>query len=289
MVRRVLLGTAGVVILLAIWFLLQRPSNDRAWQPGLERLAQATFAGDLVTIDNVRDFRVRSDGTRDERWDRRTYDLSRLDSLWYVLSVFDGDGWRGPAHGMLSFGFDDGRYLVVSVEARKEIGESYSVWKGLLRRYEMMYVMGDERDLVLDRCANRGDEVYLYPVQAEGPQIRKLLEDMLRSANALRRTPRFYNTLTNNCTSRLRDHVNAVYPDRIPPTWKVILPGFSDELLRDLDLLRGDSDLADARRIYRIEDRAARIGDVPEFSASIRRFVEPAAAVTAGSARSVAR
>ena len=260
-----------VLLVFLIWFYSHRPSNDRLWQQGLDRLPTAIFSGDTVSIRNVRDFRTRADGTRQEKWDTRTYDLSQVRSVDYILSVFNGDGWRGPAHGMLSFGFGDGDYLVLSVEARKEVGESYSVWKGMVRTYEMMYVMGDERDLILDRCAYRDDVVYLYPIEARPDQIRRLLEDMLHSANELHDRPRFYNTLTFNCTSRLRDHVNRVFPGRVPPTWKVILPGYSDELLEELGLLADDRPLEEVRDRHRIDDLGTQVGDVPDFSRLIRQ------------------
>ena len=271
------LGLGLILLLFLIWFYAHRPSNDRPWQPGLERLPTATFSGDTVSIRNVRDFRTRDDGTRSPSWDTRSFDLDQVDSLWYILSVFNGDGWRGPAHGMLSFGFADGRFLVLSVEARKEVGESYSVWKGMVRSYEMMYVMGDERDLILDRCAYRDDVVYLYPITARPDQIRRLLEDMLHSANELHEKPRFYNTLTLNCTSRLRDHVNRVFPGRVPPTWKVILPGYSDELLEELGLLADERPVEEVRRFHRIDELGTEIGDVPDFSRRLREAFQQTA------------
>jgi hypothetical protein len=269
--RSVTLIFAIILVAMVVRFFSLDPSHERRWQPGLDRLPAATFTGNTARIENVRNFRINDDGTRRQRWETRTYDLDQLESVWYILSVFNGEGWRGPAHGMLSFGFRDGRFLVVSVEARKEVGESYSIWKGMFRRFEMMYVLGDERDLLLERCAHRPDVVHMYPVTASPEQVRRLLEDFLNAANDLQTRPRFYNTLTFNCTSRLRDHVNRVFPGRVPPTWKVILPGYSDELIRDLDLLDFDGSLEEARETYRIDIKASVIGDVPEFSRLIRQ------------------
>ena len=259
-----------MVLIFLIWFLAQRPSLDRDWQPGLDRLPQAEFQGDTVHIQNVRNFRTQPDHSRIAHYEDRTYDLSQVGSLWYILSIFNGDGWRGPAHSMLSFGFADGRYLVVSVEARKEVGENYSVWLGTARQFEMMYVVGDERDMLLDRCGFREDIVHMYPIAAEPDQISRLLRDMLETANSLREKPCFYNTLTGNCTSKLRDEVNNVFPGRIPPTWKVILPGYSDTLLRDLGLLKRETDIEKIRTLYRVDKKGAAIGDVRGFSHRIR-------------------
>jgi hypothetical protein len=268
--RRWLRAPALLILVFLIWFLAQRPSLDRDWQPGLDRLPRAEFQGDTVHIQNVRNFRTQPDHSRLARYEDRTYDLSQVESLWYILSIFNGDGWRGPAHSMLSFGFADGRFLVVSVEARKEVGEDYSVWLGAVRRFEMMYVVGDERDMLLDRCAFRDDIVHMYPIVAQPDQIARLLRDMLTTANTLREKPRFYNTLTGNCTSKLRDEVNNVFPHRIPPTWKVVLPGYTDTLLRDLGLLKGETEIDKIRTLYRVDEIGAAIGDVPEFSRLIR-------------------
>jgi len=229
---------------------------------------------DLVRIRDVRDFRHDADGVVVEAWDDRTYDLRKLDAMWYVLSIFDGEGWRGPAHGMFSFGFSDGQYVTISVEARKEVGESYSWSQGLFKKYELIYVVGDERDLVLTRAVYRPDVVYMFPVATTAEKVRELFVDMLEKANALCEEPEFYNTLTDNCTSRLRDHVNAIAPGRIPASWKIALPGYSDELMEGLGLLDSDAALGEARILYRIDERARLYADDADFSVEIRQMLE---------------
>lgn len=269
--KRVLIAAAAALLVVLLASALIRPSHDRDWLPEHARLVRAEFAGDTVRVANVRDFRRRADGTVAEAWDDRVYDLSRLERLWYVLAVFDGEGWRGPAHGMFSFGFAGGDYVSVSVEARKEVGESYKWWQGLFRKYELIYVVGDERDLVLTRAVHRPDVVYMFPVAATPEKIRELFVDMLEGANALLETPAFYNTFTDNCTSRLRDHVNEIAPGRIPPTWRTVLPGYSDELMASLGLLDSDLPLAAARRRYMINERAKRHAGADDFSRAVRR------------------
>ncbi len=268
--RRIGLAVVLLAATAVIWFLALPPSLDRDWTPEHARHPRVNFDGDQVTIDNVRNFRFSPDARPTGSWETRTYDLRRVDSLWYGLSVFNPDGWRGPAHGLFSFGFDDGSYLAVSVEARKERGEPYGVYRGLLRTFELIYVVGDERDLLLDRATARPDDVYLFPVDAPAHGIRDLLVALLREGDRLGREPDWYNTLWDNCTSRLHDHVEEVAPDLVPPTWRVILPGYTDELMAGLGLLGGDADLDEARRIWRINDRARAVGDTPDFSAAIR-------------------
>jgi len=270
MKKRLLRALAPAVLGGALIFALWPASLDRDWIAVHAVTPQVTFNGNSVVVDGVRNFRFFPDQPPVGDFETRTYDLSRLESLWYGLSVFHPDGWRGPAHGLFSFGFDDGTYVAVSVEARKEKGESYGVYRGLLRSFELIYIVGDERDLLLDRAVSRPDDVYLFPIEAPVEGIRDLLVSLLREADRLGREPAWYNTLTDNCTSRLRDHVNDVAPGLVPPTWRVVLPGYTDELMISLGRLRGDGDLARTRQRWRINDRARTAGDTPGFSRAIR-------------------
>jgi hypothetical protein len=267
---RGLLAVAAVLVAGVVWLALMRPSSDRPWIPDHAVMPRVAFQENLVSIENVRDFQEDEGGEVRRAYRTWQLDLDRVESLWYVLAVFHEDDWRGPAHSMFSFGFADGRYLVVSVEARKEVGESYSIWQGLRNKYEVIYVLGTEQDLVLTRAVHRPDDVYLYPVKASPARIRDLLTSLLVKADDLNRHPEFYNTLTNNCTTKLRDHVNEVEPGLIPVSWKVQLPGFSDELARDLGLIDASLPIDEARRRYHINAAARQARDAPDFSARIR-------------------
>lgn len=258
-----LAAAALVAALVALWYAIRTPSNERAWVVEQSRLPTATFDGESVRIDDVRNFRwtVRNgDVAAMPSWDERDYDLRDLDTLWYVLSPF-GEGWRGPAHAMLSFGFSDTAFVVVSVEARKEVGESYSVWRGLAREFELMYVVADERDVIALRTNAWHDDVYVYPLRAEPPAIRDLFTAMLRRANQLHDTPEFYDTLRSSCTTTILQHANAVSPRRIPGGYRVLLPGYSDALLHERGMIRTDLDLGRAREVFRVNDRAETVDE----------------------------
>lgn len=269
--RRVLLSGTGVVLLL--FLLLQvfgpRPSNHRDWMPDQERLPRVEVEGRRVRVHGVRHARYRSASDYDVAWEERAYDLDRLRSAWFVVEPFAG--WRGPAHTLMSFGFEGDQYLAVSVEIRKERGEEFSPWKGLVRQYEVMYVLGDERDLIGLRTNHRRDRVYLYPVRAPRERLEQMLLGMLRRANRLREAPEFYNTLTNTCTTNIVRHVNELIPGRVPWSYKVLLPGYSDELAYDLGLIDTDLPFEEAQRRFRIDRKAQRIGIGEGFSEEIRR------------------
>lgn len=247
-----------------------RPSNNRDWSIGQDSLVEASFAGDSVIIRNLRNFDYDSSGEPAiVRYEDRVYDLSRLQTVWFVLAPFEPEN-RGPAHSFLSFGFADSQYVAISVEARREKSEAYSIMKGLLKRYELLYVVGDERDLIRLRVA-RADDVYLYPIKTTPAKARALFVRMLGQANSLREQPEFYNTLTNNCTTNILEHANSISSVKIPYGREVLLPGYADELAAELGLLDTNLPIAEARRRFHINERAQRAFADSAFSTRIRQ------------------
>lgn len=277
--RWALRGAVGLPVVVALGWLIaaapQSPSTLRAWAPDHARLAQATFDGDsLVTVRDVRDFAYTSATSFTPRYRTHTYDLSRLESAWFILTPFS-TSWRGPAHAFVSFGFSDGEYLAISVEARREAGEAYGLLAGVLRRFELAYIVGTERDMIGRRALFDGDDVYLYPIASPRERTRQLFVEMLRRANAVQERPEFYNTLTNNCTSNLVDHVNRLIPGRVPWSLRTVLPGSADDLALSLGLIDAGGTIEDVRQRYRINDRARRGGLGDDFSAVIRDRQRP--------------
>ncbi|HUP93206.1 MAG TPA: DUF4105 domain-containing protein [Solimonas sp.] len=244
-------------------------SSQRAWIAGQARAPTAEIAASGVTIHDVRNFRYQPSGALARAvWETRTYDPAHLDSVWLGVSPFGGI--PGVGHVFVSFGFDDGRYLAVSVEARKEQREAYGPFPGMFRNYELVYVVGDERDVVALRTNVWKDAVYLYPLKATKDAMRAAFLDILERANRLARAPEFYDTLTNSCSVNLARHANHVVPGRVPPSFKILLAGFSDELAHELGLLDFEGSMEQARVRYRVNDRAQGDVDQGDFSARIR-------------------
>src|ERR1700741_2436285 len=79
--RRTLLISVCAFALLVFLFFQIPASNDRDWQPEVSVTPYATINGDLVTIHNVRNFAYRTETDFTPRWETRTYDLSKLDSV----------------------------------------------------------------------------------------------------------------------------------------------------------------------------------------------------------------
>jgi len=247
----------------------RRPSHERAWVAGQAVLPRVSFAGNRVHVQNVRDFTYRTKDDFTPGYHDRTYDLERLERVWFGLAPFNRD-WRGPAHAFLSFQFSDGQYVSVSVEARRQEGEKYSLWKGALRQYELIYVIGEERDLVGVRAVMNNHPVYLYPMRATPRQAQALFTGMMRRARQVERRPEFYNTFTNNCTTNILDPVNAIAEKDIPFGLEILLPGYSDRLAHERGLIDTDLPLDEARKRFQVNDRARAAFAAPDFSARIR-------------------
>jgi hypothetical protein len=121
-----------------IWWLSLEPSNEREWLPDVARLPAAEIDGDRVVVRNVRNFVYRSEFDYDERWEERTYDLSKLKGV-DVFLIYWGSPWI--AHTIMSWVFEDQPPLAISIETRKEVGEEYSAVRGFFRQFEIYYVV----------------------------------------------------------------------------------------------------------------------------------------------------
>jgi len=253
----------GVVI---AWWLTIPPSNDRDWSPDVARPPRAIITGNRVTIENVRNFDYRTETDYTERWETRTYDLDRLRGVDMFLSFW------GPtliAHTIASWEFDDGPPLAVSIETRKEKGETYSAIRGFFRQYELYYVVADERDVIRLRTNYRGERVYLYRLRMPRDRARAVLLDYLKEVNNLARQPQWYNALTHNCTTAIRHHAQQVGAGR-SWDWRILANGRLDELGYEREQIDTSLPFAELKARSDITERAKAAGATPDFSRRIR-------------------
>lgn len=271
--KRLVQGTFLVLVIFAVWQYFKPAPLVGNWQLHLSQPSIAEFNNDeTVTVHNVRNFRYgpTEDDMHPDYYDR-TYDLNGVKQIWFVNEPFNEN--QLASHTFVSFEFENGDFLAISIEVRKEVGQSYSVWKGLLRNYPLIYVAADERDVVLLRANLRKDDVFVYPVKLEKSEnARIILTDMLEQMNALVTTsPEWYNTLTSNCTSNIAFHINKLSPKRIPIlSWQLLFTASSDELALERGLLDTDLPISEARKKYQINALSEAAGDVPEYSRIIR-------------------
>jgi len=260
---------AAAAALLAWWRVGVRPSNERRWMPEVSRLTHGTVKGDLVTLHNVRNFDWRSASDYDARWETRVYDLSRLGSVDLALSY-----WGRPAiaHAMVSFGFDDGQYVVFSVEIRRKLDDEFSEIGGFFRRYELAVLASTEEDSLRVRTNVRGEDGYLYRVRMPAGAARALFLSYVETASRLVDEPRFYNTLTANCTTIVYRLANQIVPG-LPLDYRLLLSGYLPEYLYRVGALQGADSPAAYRRAGRYTDRARASRSPAEYSRDIRRGV----------------
>jgi len=274
LVAKVAAVTLGALIVVGgIALALARPRADRRWVPQHAVMAHAEVRGNTVQLHRLRNFSYTAEEQFTPEYDDRTYDLDKLETAWFIVTPFSKH-WRGPAHTFVSFGFADSQYVSISVEARREPGETYGGVTGLFKQFELIYVIGDERDLIGSRAVFGDYDVYLYPIRTSRERMRAMFVEMLERSNALATKPEFYNTLTNNCTSNVVDHVNHIAPHAVPHGLKTILPGYADEVAYSLGLIDNALSLDEARRRYHVNAQAQRFASDPEFSRRIRGFVD---------------
>jgi hypothetical protein len=266
--RRTVAGFLGVFALLVVLFFQIPASNDRDWQPEVAVTPWAEVKGDLVTIHGVRNFDYRTETDFNARWEDRTYDLSKLDSA-DVIAVY----WAGKpiAHVMVSFGFQDKDHLAVSIETRKTKGEDYSTLAGFFRNYELIYIPADERDVIRVRSNYREpqEQVHIYRTRGPLKNIRRVFLDYIKTMNDMRERPRFYNTLTTNCTTSILTHTK-MNPESPPLSWKILLSGYVPDYLYDLGRIDTSMPFAELEKISLINNRAHAADKDPNFSERIR-------------------
>jgi hypothetical protein len=269
-----LLGFSAVFAILLVWWHLIPPSNDHIWADDVAQMTSGIVDGQRVTLQNVRNFDWRSDGDYTQRWETRGYDLDKLESVDMIMSY-----WSGPAiaHMLVSFGFGNADYVVFSVEIRPQKGEGFSEFGGFFKEFGLSIVAADERDVIRVRTNVRGEDDYLYRIHMPVSAMRSLFLAYIDQANALVHTPRFYNTVTANCTT-LVYHMMKRIVSPLPLNYSLLLTGYLPEYVYRIGGLAPGYSFADLRARGRITNRAKAADRSPSFSTDIRRGIPTAEA-----------
>ena len=196
----------ALVLGVVVWFLTIAPSHDRNWRPEVAVMPRAFIDGDHVRLTGVRNFDYRSRDDFTVHYEERDIELSHVIGLDFFVSYWS-EGLI--AHTFVSFVFDNTWPLSISIEARPEVGRSFEAIASLFKQFELIYVVGEERDLVGVRAIHRGEAVYLYRLNTSPDNARRLLMVYLARINQLAERPEFYNLLTNSCTINIIRYANA--------------------------------------------------------------------------------
>jgi hypothetical protein len=259
------------LIVLIVWS-QKKPSHDRDWVVSVTKLPRVTIQGNQARIRNIRNFDYRTEKDFSVRYYEKTFDLNKLETIDYALSYWDGN--EAVAHTILSFGFSDGEYLAVSVETRLEQGEPQSGLRGLFKQYELIYILGDERDLLRLRTNFRKEEVFLYPTTVDRENVRKLFKVIMERVNNIASQPEFYNTLTQSCLSSLVSEFKEVITPRSFFDFRRIQNGYSDEMLYENGWIDSKLSFEDTKRLHYINPYVEDNVNSENYSINIRPHIK---------------
>ena len=258
---------AGVLLAIFLGFAMLRPTHDREWRQEVAVLPRASIDGDRVRLTGVRNFDYRTRDDFDVAYEEREVLLSDLVSVDLFISYWS----PGPiGHTFVSFNFGNAPPVCISIEARLEEGERYAALASNFKRYELIYVVGDERDIVRVRTNYRDEDVYLYPINVPAEGARRLFKVYLEGINQLADKPEWYHLLRNNCTVNIIRYANAAGRDG-SFDFRHLLNGWFDRFLYEAGYVDTSIPFAELRERSRITDAARNADADPEFSLRIRR------------------
>jgi Domain of unknown function (DUF4105) len=253
-------------VAVAAWWIAIPPSHNRNWRPEVAVMPRAVVDGDRVRLTGVRNFEYRSRSDFDVRYEEREVQLSHLIALDFYVSYF----MEGPVgHTFVSFIFDNATPLSISIETRPEVGEGFAPVASMFKQFELIYVVGEERDLVGVRANHRREPIYLYRLNTSADDARRLLLVYLERINELADRPEFYHLLTNSCTINIVRYANAAgRTGRIDI--RHILNGLADSYLYRSGRIDTTLPFEELRRRSQINDAVLAADGASDFSNRIR-------------------
>jgi hypothetical protein len=260
----------------------KRIKEDEIWADHNKILAHASFKNEnknLINIKNVRNFKYFEDGLYEVNYYDKTFDICKLKKIYFIVQPFAL--FNLIAHTFVSFEFEKENYLSVSIEIRKSKKEKVMNFKKLFARrlfsnYEVVYIVGDEKDLIKYRTNYLRETIYLYPLKTSRANNKLFFLDIISKINKLKKNSEPYGFFSNNCTTSLVRHINKIRNKKIKIySLAILLTGLSDRLARKLKLLDIPSHLNNAplkaiRKYYNVNSRALKYENCKNFSHMIR-------------------
>ncbi|MFA6252147.1 MAG: DUF4105 domain-containing protein [Candidatus Paceibacterota bacterium] len=256
-----------VIAIALICYFGQTPPTNSDWPLGYSVTASSQINKNQLTVKNIRNFRYDQEGNviKAEYYDQ-VYNLDELTKVWYIYEPFGNNA----AHNLLSFEFRNNIFLTVSIEARTSKSQEYDGYVGLLRSYPLIYVVADERDTLFLRTNVRKNQVVLFPTKASPEAGRKLLIELFNEVNRLNQNPKWYNSLTDNCTTLIARHINSIYMGAVPSfSWKMYNT-HSDEIPYDKGWIDTNLSLKEAEQYFNISQKGQSITDIENYSKIVR-------------------
>lgn len=250
--RRSLAALALSAAVMVWYFGFMKPDPNEIWIDKHVKMPHVEVVGDKVYVSNVRNFTWKTEDDFTPAYYDRVYDVNKISSMYFILSpIFQLDK---VAHVWVSFGFSDGQYVTVSVEARGRKEHPYTLLGSMFRQSQLIYVVGDERDVVGLRGAIWNNEVRVYPARSTPERMRAFFLDMMERAHSLEEKPEFYNLFTNNCMNNVTYHIRRLGGRELPSDFRLLFTGVSDRLAFEYGFIDTDLPFEKARAAYRVDE-----------------------------------
>lgn len=234
-------------------------------------MPRAFVDGDRVRLTGVRNFQYRTRDYFTVQYEEREVDLSHLTGVDLYISY-----WQvGPVgHTFVSFLFDNAPPVCISIETRPEIGEGFDPIASLFKQFELIYVIGDEHDLVGSRAIHRNEDVFLYRIRMPPEAARRLFLVYLERVNELADRPEWYHLLSNSCTVSIVRYANLA--GRVGGfDIRHLLNGFFDGYLYSAGALDSSLPFEELRQRSWINDVVEEADGTADFSDRIRASLPP--------------
>jgi hypothetical protein len=230
-------------------------------------LPRAVRQGDVVAIENVRNFQYRSLDDVTRRYETRTLHLANLKAA-DLLFFYWGSPWM--SHPVLVFDFGSDGRICMSIEVRYRKGQTFSIIRSWYRQQELIFVAADERDVILGRTKyGPSQEAYLYRFHASPEELRIAFLDYVGAINSLYETPRWYHGLFANCTTTFYRLPHS----RFRLDWRVFANGRLDRALYEAGRLDRTLPFQELRRNASL-NVVANSAPMDGFGDHIRRELE---------------
>lgn len=262
----ILAYVCAAVSIFVLWLQME-PSHNRDWMPEVAVLPRATSNGETITIENVRNFSYRSLTDFTPSYETRTFHLAHAQGVDIIFFTW-GSKWM--SHPVLVFDFGPDGRICVSIEVRYQKGQKYSILYSLFRKYELIYLVSDERDAILRRTKyGVPQDARLYRLNAPADEVRTVFMDYVEAINDLYKSPRWYHGLCTNCTTSFYQLRHS----RRRCDWRVIVNGRLDRALYEDNRLDRSLPYPVLYEFAKLNDIAVNAPDVG-FGDHIRRELE---------------
>lgn len=232
--------------------------RDQSWdhlQPYQRPAIRSSREDGILGFENIRDgleTGLPPEKGKRWRWFRGTIDPSRVRDAFLVQKPFFPE--QVASHFLVRFTFHPGGFsvengqetdgLVISVESQRLKDQFYSIWKGFLHTYRVVWVLSTWKDYRELSGQVEGLSLIAHPFRPVSPKIREYLLELLGEAS-LDHSGEWYNSLFNNCYTNLLRIINRVWKDRVPfklspfpfPNPLLMVPTWIPAYLRRLGVL----------------------------------------------------